>query len=208
MHCTLVCLGYDATEPTIFSVLIPLCSIFPSSQWRLIQSAFQLPQYSLRVKNWITSLRLRMLDGSKSFWWISKCLLETRMGAGDGKFCAYYFLSFHLAQDSSLWNWGVLTAYPSEWVFREKKKKSIWHTQSWCHHTTWENYISRDILPMPGVIMNPTAPWTVLVFACCPGELLIAPLFTLQRVLVWMINYIVHLSYFPSVAYVSKYWVT
>lgn len=123
MHCTLVCLGYDATEPTIFSVLIPLCSIFPSSQWRLIQSAFQPPQYSLRVKNWITSLRLRMLDGSKSFWWISKCLLETRMGAGDGKFCAYYFLSFHLAQDSSLWNWGVLTAYPSEWVFRKKKKK-------------------------------------------------------------------------------------
>lgn len=128
MHCTLVCLGYDATEPTIFSVLMPLCSIFPSSQWRLIQSAFQPPQYSLRVKNWITSLRLRMLDGSKSFWWISKCRLETSMGAGDGKFCAYYFLSFHLAQDSSLWNWGVLTAYPSEWVFRKKKKKKAFGT--------------------------------------------------------------------------------
>lgn len=58
---------------------------------------------------------------------------------------------------------------------------------------------------MPGVIMNPTAPWTVLVSACCPGELLTAPLFTIQSVLAWMINYIVHLSYFPSVAYVSKY---
>lgn len=117
MRCALVCLGYDAAEPTIFCVLIPLFNIFPSSQGRLIQRSFHPPQSSLSV-NQITSWRLRTLDQSKSFWWISKCPLETSMGAGDGKFSVYYFLLFHLVQDSCLWNRDVLIAYPSEWIFR------------------------------------------------------------------------------------------
>ena len=86
MHCTSVCLGYDATEPTILSVLIPLCNIFLSSQSPTNQTAailrasdpdsgpngtvtfsFAEPQSVLSINEYTGAIQLQQIPSSEYF---------------------------------------------------------------------------------------------------------------------------------------------